>query len=185
MLTNNQKLLLVFFIIIFAVLLRLLPHPANVAPIAAMALFGGAYLDKKYAILFPLLALFISDLFLGFHASMPMVYASFVITGLIGLWLKKHKTAPFVLSASIASSVIFFLLTNFNYWYATSLYPKTFEGVIQSYLMALPFFRNTLFGDLLYTGLFFGGYAIALRVLNSKFKARSPKWFDRLTTKAL
>jgi hypothetical protein len=145
-------------IIVIAVLLRLVPHPANVAPIAAMALFGGVYLDKKYAFLLPLSAMFISDLFLGFHASMPMVYASLILTGLIGMWLKQHKSVPTVLFASVGSSILFFLLTNMNYWYATSLYPKTVEGFIQSYIMALPFFRNSLLGDLFYTGVFFGGY---------------------------
>jgi hypothetical protein len=174
---KNYQVIIPMIIIILAVLLRLVPHPANVAPIAAMALFGGVYLDKKYVFL-PLLAMFISDLFLGFHASMPMVYASFVLIGLIGLWLKTHKTVPLVLSASVASSLIFFLLTNFNYWYATPLYPKTFEGLFQSYMMALPFFRNSLFGDLFYTGLFFGGYALALRLINSKFKNLNTKQFQ-------
>jgi hypothetical protein len=146
----------------------MVPHPANVAPIAAMALFGGAYLDKKYALVIPLAAMFVSDLFLGFHASMPMVYTSFVMSGLIGMWLKKHKSVPTVLFASVASSVIFFLLTNFNYFYVSSLYPKTISGFFEAYLMALPFFRNTLFGDLIYTGVFFGGYEAVKQYLSSK-----------------
>jgi hypothetical protein len=130
------------------------------APIAAMALFGGAYLDKKYALIFPLLALFISDLFLGFHASMPAVYTSFFVTGLMGMWLASHKKVSYIITASIISSIMFYLLTNFNYWYAASLYPKTYAGLVQSYEMALPFFRNTLLGDLLYSGIFFGSYEI-------------------------
>lgn len=147
-------------IVILAVLMRLVPHPANVAPIAAMALFGGAYLAKRYAIALPLAAMFISDLFLGFHPSMPMVYASLVLTGLIGMWVRKRKSVPTVLLASVGSSIIFFVLTNFNYFYATSLYPKTLTGLMESYIMALPFFRNTLLGDLFYTGVFFGGYEL-------------------------
>jgi hypothetical protein len=173
-----NKILIPTIIIILAALIRIVPHPANVAPIAGMALFGGAYLDKKYALLIPLAAMFVSDLFLGFHASMLMVYTSFVISGLIGMWLKKHKSVPTVLMASVASSVIFFLLTNFNYWYATPLYPKTLTGVIESYMMALPFFRNTLFGDLVYTGIFFGGYELVKR-LNSKFEIRNSKQFSK------
>jgi hypothetical protein len=104
--------------------------------------------------------MFVSDLFLGFHASMPMVYASLILAGLIGMWLKHHKSIPTVLIASVGSSILFFLLTNFNYWYATALYPKTLEGFFQSYIMALPFFRNSLLGDLFYTGVFFGGYEL-------------------------
>ncbi len=155
---KNYSLLYPLSIVFLAAFMRIVPHPVNVAPIAAMALFGGVYLDKKYALIVPLVAMFASDLFLGFHASMPMVYASFIITGLIGLWVRSRKSVPTVLIASLSSSIIFFLLTNFNYWYAASLYPKTFVGIIESYTMALPFFRNTLLGDLLYVGVFFGGY---------------------------
>lgn len=155
-----QSIISLGLIIACAVLLRLAPHPANVAPIAAMALFGGAYLDKKYAIIVPLAALFISDLFLGFHASMLMVYTSFLLTGVLGLWLKNHRSVRNVFAASIVSSCIFYVLTNFNYWYATPLYPKTLEGLATSYINAIPFFRNTVIGDLLYTGLFFGTFEL-------------------------
>lgn len=145
-------------IIVIAVLLRLLPHPANVAPIASMALFGGAYLNKRYALLVPLVALFISDIFLGFHQSMVAVYFSFFLTGCIGLYLARHKTPITVILASVLSSVLFFLITNCNFWYVNSLYPKAVAGLAESYMAALPFFRNTLIGDLLYTGIFFGAY---------------------------
>ncbi len=138
--------------------LRLLPHPANVAPIGAMALFGGVYLHKKYAIALPLLAMFLSDIFLGFSQSTPFVYASFFIAGLLGMWLKERKTIRNVIVASLFSSVLFFLVTNFGYWLTYDLYPKTFAGQIEAYYYALPFFRNTVVGDLFYTGLFFGGY---------------------------
>jgi len=148
-----------------AVVLRLLPHPANMAPIAAMALFGGVYLNKKYALVFPLVALFISDIFLGFHASMLTVYASFLLTGLMGIWLSKRKKVSYIATASILSSIIFYLLTNFNYFYATSLYPKTLTGLAESYAAAVPFFRNTLLGDLIYTGLFFGAYETVRLIL--------------------
>lgn len=149
-------------LIIFAVVLRLLPHPANVAPIAAMALFGGAYLDKKYAIILPLLAMIISDFFLGFNQSTSYVYTSFILIGCIGIWLKSHKTLTNVLLGTLLSSVLFFLITNFGFWLAFDLYPKTFAGQLQAYVMALPFFRNTLLGDFFYTGLFFGSYELIM-----------------------
>jgi hypothetical protein len=147
-------------IIVGAVLLRLIPHLPNFAPIAAMALFGGTYLNKKYALVIPLLAMFVSDLFLGFHSTMPYVYSSFFLTGLIGLWLRSHKNWKNVLAASLGSSVLFFLVTNFGVW-ASGWYPQTLTGLTQSYLAAIPFFRNTLAGDLFYTGVFFGGYELA------------------------
>jgi len=168
-----QNLISPLLIIFFAVSLRLLPHPPNVAPIAAMALFGGAYLNKKYALIIPIAAMFISDLFLGFHESVPMVYTSFLIIGLIGIWLSKHKKPIFIVSASLFSSLLFFILTNFNYWYATSLYPKTFTGLLESYSFALPFFRNSIIGDLLYVGLFFGAYELSLKLFKHSAAAKT------------
>ena len=166
-----RKLLNPALIIVFAVFMRLLPHPANVAPIAAMALFGGAYLNKKYALIVPLIALFISDIFLGFYASMPYVYGSFLVTGLIGIWLRNHKNVPNVILASLSSSVLFFLITNFGFFLTNDLYPRTFAGQMEAYTMALPFFRNTLVGDLGYVGFFFGGYELVrLVIVHGKFR---------------
>ena len=147
-------------IIGIAAVLRLVPHPANVAPIAAMALFGGAYLNKRYALIVPLVAMFLSDLFLGFHQTMPFVYGSFVLIGLLGLWLRKHKSIPTVLLAGIISSTFFFLITNFGVWLTGTIYAKSFSGLLSAYTMGLPFYRNTLLGDLGYITLFFGGYEL-------------------------
>ncbi len=171
---NIKKLISPLLIIFFAVALRLLPHPANVAPIAAMALFGGAYLNKKYALVVPLIAMILSDFFLGFHQSMPFVYVSFLLTGMIGLSLRNRKTATNIIAASITSSILFFLITNFGFWLTHSLYPKTFSGQIEAYINALPFFRNTVLGDLSYTALFFGSYELVRRLL-FKVKAIDPE----------
>lgn len=155
-----KKLINPVLIILIAAFTRLLPHPANIAPIAAMALFGGVYFNKKYALIVPLISLLISDLFLGFHHTIPFVYGSFLLTGLIGLWLKKHQSFKYFVIASLFSSFLFFLITNFGVWLTGNMYSKDFSGLINCYLLALPFFRNTLVGDLFYTGIFFGGYQI-------------------------
>lgn len=161
-----------FLIIFFAVILRLIPHPPNFAPIAAMALFGGAYLDKKYALIVPLLAMFISDIFLGFHSTMPFVYGSFLLTGLIGIWLRQHLTIANVFLGTLVSSILFFVITNFGVWLVGSIYEKTFEGLIQAYLYAIPFFRNTIVGDFFYTGLFFGSYELFLNLIKRQVSAK-------------
>ncbi|MBI2034715.1 MAG: hypothetical protein HYT11_03220 [Candidatus Levybacteria bacterium] len=157
-------------IVVIAVLMRLLPHLPNFTPIAAMALFGGCYLDKKYAIAIPLLAMFVSDIFLGFHNTMIFVYGSFLLTGFLGMWLRRKKSVSSVAGAAILSSIGFFIITNFGVWAVTELYPKTLNGLIESYYFALPFFRNTVIGDLLYTGVFFGGYEAIkdIRILRYK-----------------
>mgnify|MGYP001559575258 CR=1 FL=1 len=160
-----EKLINPFLIIVFAVLLRIVPHAPNFAPIAAMALFGGAYLNKKYALIVPLIAMFLSDIFLGFHSAMPYVYGSFLLIGLMGIWLSKHKNLKNVLLATFFSSILFFLITNFGVWLGGNLYSKDLPGFIKCYILALPFFRNTILGDLFYVGLFFGSYELAAKIL--------------------
>lgn len=148
------------FIIVIAVLLRLVPHIPNMTPIAAMALFGGAYLNKKYALLVPLAAMVVSDLFLGFSQITFFVYISFLLIGGLGLLLRHHKTMPWIIGASLASSILFFILTNFGVWVLYNFYPKTIAGLMECYIAGIPFFRNTIIGDLFYTGVFFGGYEL-------------------------
>ena len=153
-------------IIGLAVAARLLPHPPNFAPIAAMALFGGAYLNPRYAILVPLLALFLSDLFIGFYSPVVMisVYGSFVLTGALGIWLKKRRNPRNMVLAAVGSSLLFFLITNFAVW-AAGAYARDPSGLLQSYVAGLPFLKNTLAGDLFYTISFFGGYELALKLV--------------------
>lgn len=159
-----------YFFILAAAVLRLLPHPANFAPIAALALFGGTYLNKKYALGIPLLAVLVSDYFIGFYEPWVMfsVYLSFLLIGLIGLWLKKHKKLSYIFGATLLGSILFFILTNFAVWAATPWYPKSLAGLSECYLLALPFFRNTILGDLFYVGTMFGLYELVLYAVRKK-----------------
>src|SRR3989344_8946623 len=100
-----KNLIYPLLIIVIAAGLRLLPHPPNFTPIAAMALFGGCYLDKKYALAIPVLVMFVSDIFLGFHNTIVFVYGSFLLTGFIGMWLNKKKSPTTVFGAALASSI--------------------------------------------------------------------------------
>lgn len=147
--------------------MRFLPHPANVAPMAAMALFGGAYLNKKYAVILPLVVMLISDLFLGFHKTIPFVYGSFLITSIIGMVLRSRVKPKTVVGASLLSSIIFYIVTNFGVWLTSGMYELTGLGLVRCYVLAIPFFRNTLVGDLFYTVMMFGGYEVLLK-LNKK-----------------
>ncbi len=156
-------------IIGLAVVARLAPHPPNFAPIAAMALFGGAYLNKRYALLLPLIALFLGDIFIGFYSPVVMfsVYGSFLLVGLIGLWLRNRKNPQNVIAAAIISSLLFFLITNASVW-ILGAYPRGIEGLAASYTAGIPFLKNTLLGNLFYSVSFFGGYELALKIVNSK-----------------
>ncbi len=155
----TPRLLVVTAIILFAAMMRLVPHYPNFTPIAAVALFGGAHLGKRWmALMIPIAALFISDLFLGFHNFMIPVYFSFVLVVLIGRLLRNNVRIPFVIGGSLVGSTLFFLITNAAVWIATPYYPNTFQGLMASYTMAIPFFHASMLGDLFYNAAFFGSF---------------------------
>ncbi|MGH7859086.1 MAG: DUF6580 family putative transport protein [Candidatus Binatia bacterium] len=149
-------------LILAAAASRLVPHPPNFTPIAAMALFGGAHFsDRRVALLVPLSAMLLSDLVLGLHGLIPVVYACFAITVVIGFRLRWHRAALPVATAALASSTLFFLVTNLAVWAFGSVYPKTWAGLVACYVAAVPFFGNTLAGDAVYTAALFGAFALA------------------------
>lgn len=165
---------------VLAVATRLLPHPANVAPIGALALFLGATAlneqngaKRTVSLAVPIVALFLSDLLLGFYTweVMVSVYVGFGLTLLLGLLVRKFYRLESVVAASILGSIIFFLLTNAAVWAFTPMYDKSLTGLIQSYTMALPFFRNSLLGDLMYSAVLFGVYEYAIRTQYNKAKS--------------
>lgn len=159
---QNSQMLLVAGLIVAAVVTRFIPHPPNFTPIAAMALFGGAYYsDKRLAFLVPMIAMFISDLVLGLHQGMLYVYVSFAAIVGIGMLLKNRVGVTSVAVASLTSSVLFFVVTNFGMWLSYPLYTKDLAGLAQAYIAAIPFFQNTILGDLMYSGVMFGAYELA------------------------
>lgn len=145
--------------ILFGALMRLVPHWPNFTPVAAMALFSGTYIRKKHlAFLVPFAALLVSDLILGLHAWMLAVYLSFALVVVLGFWLKNRIKTGTLLAASIGSSLLFFLITNFAVWLGSPYYAQSLAGLMGSYTMGLPFLLNGLMGDLFYTGVFFGSF---------------------------
>jgi hypothetical protein len=176
LITYLERLINPTLIIGLAIIARLVPHIPNFTPIAAMAIFGGAYLNRRYAILVPVAAMFFSDIFIGFYSPIVMVsvYASFILAGLIGLWLKKRKSPGNVILAAVGASILFFLITNFAVWLG-GWYPRNLMGLVETYTLALPFFRNTLLGNLFYTAVFFGGYELVLRLVKKPALATAEK----------
>ncbi len=152
-------------LISFAVVSRVLPHPANFAPIAAVALFGGAILPRKWAISLPLVAMVISDLFIGLHPLVIFTWGSFAAIALVSSYRFGKLSASNVVFGSIGASILFYVVSNFGVWIEGRLYARTLEGLAQCYVNALPFFRNTLAGDLVYAGLLFGAYALATQAI--------------------
>jgi hypothetical protein len=162
----RTRFLVVSGMILAAALARLVPHPWNVTPVAAMALLGGAcFADRRLAFAVPLAAMFLSDLVLGFSILTPVVYGCFAAIVGIGFLLRGRRSVLPIAAASLTASLLFFVVTNFGVWQLGHGYPKTSAGLVECYVAALPFFGNTLAGDAAWVTVLFGGLALAERWL--------------------
>ena len=152
--TNIQNYILPILIILALSLTRLVPHPWNFSPMLAVGVFSGFYFRQFYLSVFVVIfSMFIGDLFLGFHSLMFFTYVALAITVLIGLSVKHFKFTE-IMYSGLASSICFFIITNFGAWLPHGMYAKNFSGLMQSYVMAIPFFQNTLISTFVYLILF-------------------------------
>ncbi|MBI3837160.1 MAG: hypothetical protein HY288_04400 [Planctomycetia bacterium] len=169
----SKRAMVLTGIVALAALSRLVPHPPNVTPIAAMALFGSAFFgDRKIAYLVPLAAMLLSDIVLGYTIygstllrSQPVVYACLIATVAMGRLIHDRRSPWHVGVVVLASSVLFFVVTNFAVWAMGPLYPKTWNGFATCYTAAIPFFRNSVVGDMVFSVVFFGGFVLLERVM--------------------
>lgn len=159
---QKERLTLLISIIVVAAFARLLPHPANVTPVAAIALFAGAYLPRmSLALLIPMAAMLLSDMFLGFHSTMLFVYVGMLLTVGVGMLLRGKVGVFGVAGASLVSSVLFFVITNVGVWMTQDMYAHTAEGLVACFVAAIPFFTNSILGDLAFSALLFGVFSFA------------------------
>jgi hypothetical protein len=166
MTSNYGRVAALLSMIAAAAALRLVPHPPNFSPIDAMALFSGAYIGRRtLAFIGPLAALFLSDLVLGAYAGMLFQYASVALIVLLGSLALSRVTVLRLAGAALASSLLFFALSNLGVWLVSGMYPQTFAGLVGCYVAAIPFFQNTVAGDLFYTVLLFGGFSLLERFM--------------------
>jgi hypothetical protein len=161
-------------LILFAAFSRLLPHPENFAPVAAAAIFAGLYMNKRYALIVPVAATFLSDIFLGLYPYVLWVYGTYILIVLINSGIKKKyesfsgiKKAGLLYGAAVISSVIFFIVTNFGVWTSSLYYQMNFSGLLACYTAALPFFRTSLLSDLVYITLMAGIYELIMRYITA------------------
>ncbi len=169
----SKKFLIFLSLLLVAagVLGRFIPHSWNMTPITAIALFSSVYLGIRYSLLIVAATMLISDLFLGFYdwRIMLSVYTGFAVAALIGVLIKKYKNPLTILLGAASSSVFFFLLTNWAVWQFGAMYERSFAGLMESYTLALPFFRNMLLGDIAYTAILFGSFEL-ISALSRKFR---------------
>ena len=155
-----------YIFVVLAVAVRFMPHPWHFTPVAASLLFFGAYRSRRQ-LWFPVVLLAASDAFLnkfiyGYPLSWDLLvtwvwYAAVVF---LGSGLRRHLRPLWIMGSALASSVSFFLLSNFAVWAAYEMYPKNFSGLMTCYAMAVPFFLGTLAGDLVFTAVLFAVPAV-------------------------
>ncbi len=169
--SKKFSIFIAVLLIAVGILTRFMPHAWNMTPITAIALFASVYFGIRYSLFIVFATMFISDLFIGFYdwRVMLSVYAGFAVAGIIGILVRKHKTIVNVILGAMSSSVFFFIFTNWAVWQFGAMYEHSFAGLLESYTMALPFFKNMLVGDMAYSGILFGSYEFAL-FLSQKFK---------------
>ena len=153
---TKENILSFLYISVLLAIGRLIPHPPNFTPILAAAIVAPYILNNRFiSLLIPLSAMIIADFFIGFYSGIIWVYGSIFICGVLSEYSKKFKNYKLQLGVmSLLSSIIFFVITNFSVWFFGDLYPKTYDGLLLCYTMAIPFFQNTAISTLLYTGLF-------------------------------
>jgi len=143
-------------LILAAIFSRLVSHAPNFTAIGAVALFAGyLFKTRREALFISFTAMLVSDIVIGFHSTLFWVYGAFALIALLGHGLTKFSWLK-ALGLSVASAVLFFIVTNFGVWASMSLYPKTAQGLGLCYVAAIPFFWNTLASQLIFGGLLFG-----------------------------
>jgi len=167
----NKNTLFIIILALFTVgiLGRFLPHMPNATPITALAIVSSIYFGRRVSFVLPLSVLFFSDLIIGFYSLgiMASVYGSFALIILLSTWLQKHRGFFPVFYFILGSSVSFFLITNAAVWWFSPWYEKSFSGLLYSYKLGLPFLRNMLVGDLIYTYTLLGAFSLLPYMLNA------------------
>jgi len=160
--TRKEPIVAILILLAVGVAYRFFPHPPNFAPVAAIALFSGFFF-RRYFILIPLAIMLVSDIFIGFYdwKLMAVVYFSFVLISFSGILMRKNKSVMSLAGYSLLGSILFFVLTNFAVWLFANWYMPDLKGLLNCYTMAIPFFKNTIAGDLFYTSVIFGVYELA------------------------
>ena len=158
--SKTKTIIFLFCLFVIGVAGRFLPHMWNTTPITALALFVSVYFGVRYSMPFVFLTMLVSDIFIGFYSwpIMLSVYGSFLLACLLGEYVRQHKNIGSLVFMTLSSSVLFFLITNWAVWQFGTMYAHSWQGFMDSYMMAIPFFKNSLTGDLFYTAFFFGAY---------------------------
>ncbi len=182
----NLQIGFLTLIILVAAFSRMMPHPYNFSPLAAIGLFGAAHFEKKWlAVLIPLMATWLSDVFINnmiyaqyfdgftlFYSGFAWQYSAYILIAIFGVAIYSKKVNILnILGGALGASLIFFLLSNFGVFISNPIYTKDLIGLVACYTAALPFAQGTLMGNLVYSSVLFGAYYV-LQQNVSFFKLR-------------
>jgi len=158
-----MKYILPIILILAGIAFKLIPElqHTGIHPITAIALFAGVYFNKRMAILVPFAIMAIADYFVGYYDILLMasVWTSFILFAMVGRWFRKRK--KWILGGAVASSLIYFVITNFAVWQFTVWYPHTLQGLILCYTIGLPYLFKGMISTVLFTGGLFGAYELS------------------------
>jgi hypothetical protein len=161
--------MIAYILIAIGFLMRIIPHAPNVAPVAAIAIFAGAYLNKKVVLWVPLAIMIASDLVIGLHGVVVYTWGAFILIGFMGMRLRGKRSATGIFATTVFGALVFFVITNFGVWLAW--YPHTVSGIVSCYVNALPFLRNTMLSNILFSFVLFGAYELARKMVGeAKYK---------------
>ncbi len=175
--TTFQRNSILFVLVLIAAISRIIPHPLNFTPLAAIGMFGAAYFtNKKYAYIVPLVAMLLSDVILNntlyasmhsgftvFYKDWYWVYATVLFITLVSTKIFAKVNFTRVIGGALLSALIFFVVTNFSSWLHNDMYTKDIKGITNCYLAAIPFFKGTLLGNLFYSVVLFGMFEFITR----------------------
>lgn len=149
-------------LVVIGIVSRVIFHEHNFTPALAIALFAGCFLSKRQAIIVPVVLFIIADCIIGFHKTIFFTWGSVALIAWIGMSLREDRTWVKTAIGTLAAAVLFFVVTNFGVWLLYETYPKTLAGLVECYVAAIPFFRNTFVSTFLYAFVLFGGYEWAV-----------------------
>lgn len=160
-------------LVVLGVFSRLVPHGWNFTAIGAISLVSGLLISNRFlSLITPFVALVISDLYLGFHYTIPFVYGAYALIAALGFAFNQQKHFKNILAMSVASSLIFFVISNFGVWVVEDGlgYAKNFSGLMECFAMGVPFYRNQFLSDLILTPVLFYSF---VHLLNFQFLAET------------
>jgi len=164
---NSTTGLFAYALIVLGITARLVPHPPNVTPLVAVALFSGAVFPRRIGVIVPLAAVIFSDIIIGADLQVAFNWCAFALVAGIGWKIAGQRAPKRLAAAAISGSTLFFIMSNLGVWCVGLLYPRTWQGLINCYIAALPFYRNMVIGDLAYTAVLFGAFGLMCRWMES------------------